>query len=141
MRGDKIGIAGPNGSGKTTLIRLLLGNIEPDYGSVRLGTNLEILYFDQLRDKLEDNKTVADNVGEGNDKVTVNGKTRHIISYLKDFLFTPDRSSESGFRTIRRENETAFYWQNYLPNHRMSSLWTNPQTILTLKHSNCWKKS
>lgn len=92
MRGDKIGIAGPNGSGKTTLIQLLLKNLNPSSGSVRLGTNLEIIYFDQLRDKLDDTKTVADNVGDGNDKVTVNGKTRHIISYLKDFLFTPDRS-------------------------------------------------
>lgn len=92
MRGDKIGIIGPNGSGKTTLLNVLLGKLSPTEGAVELGTNLEITYFDQLRDQLEDDKTVIQNVGGGNDYVTVNCKNRHIIGYLQDFLFPPDRA-------------------------------------------------
>ncbi len=92
MRGDKIGIMGPNGAGKTTLLKLLLGELQPDQGSVRLGTNLEIAYFDQLRDTLDPNKSVQDNVGDGSDKVTVGNKTKHILGYLQDFLFTPERA-------------------------------------------------
>ncbi|MEX0824960.1 MAG: ATP-binding cassette domain-containing protein, partial [Pirellulaceae bacterium] len=92
MRGDKIGIIGPNGAGKTTLLRLLLGKLEPDSGSVRIGTNVEIAYFDQLREQLDPNKTVLDNVVDGTDRVTVGGKTKHIIGYLQDFLFAPERA-------------------------------------------------
>ncbi len=91
-RGDKIGILGPNGAGKSTLLRLLLGQLAPQTGTVKLGTKLEIAYFDQLRAQLDENKTVQENVGQGGDTVTVNGKSRHIISYLQDFLFTPDRA-------------------------------------------------
>ncbi|HKJ32371.1 MAG TPA: ATP-binding cassette domain-containing protein [Balneolales bacterium] len=91
-RGDKIGIIGSNGSGKTTLLRILLGKLQPDQGNVRLGTNLEIVYFDQLRQQLDNDKTVRENVSEGKDTITINGQNKHIISYLKDFLFTPDRS-------------------------------------------------
>jgi ATP-binding cassette subfamily F protein uup len=89
VRGDKVGILGPNGSGKTTLLKILLGELEPTAGAVRRGTNLEIAYFDQLREQLDEDASVADNVAEGNDKVTVGGKTRHVISYLQDFLFPP----------------------------------------------------
>ena len=92
MRGDRVGIIGPNGSGKTTLLGLLLKNIEPDKGSVRHGVNLEISYFDQTRELLDEEKTVSDNVANGSDFVTVNGRRRHIIGYLKDFLFSPDRA-------------------------------------------------
>ncbi len=92
MRGDKIGIIGPNGSGKTTLLNILLGTIVPLQGSVRMGTRLEVAYFDQHREQLDDGKSVVDNVGDGCDKVTVNGRTRHIIGYLEDFLFSPERS-------------------------------------------------
>ncbi len=91
MRGDKIGIIGPNGSGKTTLLRLLLGELTPQQGNVRQGTRLNITYFDQLRSQLKEDKSVFDNVGDGNDVVTINGKPRHVISYLQDFLFFPDR--------------------------------------------------
>jgi len=91
MRGDKIGIIGPNGSGKTTLLRLLLGELSPQQGNVRQGTRLNITYFDQLRSQLKEDKSVYDNVGDGNDVVTINGKSRHVISYLQDFLFFPDR--------------------------------------------------
>ena len=91
MRGDKVGLIGPNGSGKTTLLRLLLGEIEPTRGSVRQGTKLEIAYFDQLRDALDEEKTVQQNVSEY-DQVVINGQPRHIIGYLQDFLFPPERS-------------------------------------------------
>ena len=92
VRGDRVGIVGPNGSGKTTLLRLLLGQLAPQQGEVRLGTRLEVLYFDQLRDQLDLDRSVQENVGEGNDTVTINGKQRHIIGYLQDFLFTPERA-------------------------------------------------
>ncbi len=92
MKGDRVGILGPNGSGKTTFLRLLLGELQPNSGKIRLGDNLRISYFDQLRDQLDENKTVMENVVEDNqDTVTINGKRRHIIGYLQDFLFSPDQ--------------------------------------------------
>ena len=91
MRGDRIGVIGPNGSGKSTLLNLLLGKLKPDEGKVELGSRLEIVFFDQLRALIDPSKTVIDNVAEGSDKVTFNGKEKHIMSYLQDFLFTPDR--------------------------------------------------
>ncbi len=92
MRGDKIGIVGPNGVGKSTLVRLLLGQLEPQSGSVKLGTNLDIAYFDQLRAQLRHDLSAMDNVSGGQDMVTVNGETKHIIGYLQDFLFMPARA-------------------------------------------------
>jgi ATP-binding cassette subfamily F protein uup len=92
MKGDRIGILGPNGSGKTTLLRLLLGMLSPVTGTIRLGTNLQISYSDQLLEQLDENKTAIENIGDGNDTVTVNGKIRHIIGYLQDFLFSPDQA-------------------------------------------------
>jgi len=92
MRGDKIGVIGPNGCGKTTLLKILLGQMEPQKGKVRLGTNLEIAYYDQLREQLEEEKTVIENVCPGGDTITINGRPRHVIGYLQDFLFTPDRA-------------------------------------------------
>jgi ATP-binding cassette subfamily F protein uup len=92
MRGDRIGIVGPNGAGKTTLLRVLLGSLEPTSGAVRLGTNLRIAFFDQLRDQLDDERTVADNVSDGYETVTIDGTPRHVIGYLQDFLFEPDRA-------------------------------------------------
>jgi ATP-binding cassette subfamily F protein uup len=92
MRGDRIGLLGNNGVGKTTLLRLLLGEIEPTAGTIKHGTNIEVGYFDQLRQSLDLNKSVAENVGEGRTYITMNGKDRHIVGYLKGFLFTPKRS-------------------------------------------------
>jgi len=92
MRGDKIGIIGPNGSGKTTLIRLLLGQLAPQKGKVSLGTNLEIVYYDQLREQLDEEKTVIENISGNSDTIIINGQSRHIIGYLQDFLFSPDRA-------------------------------------------------
>ncbi|HEX9022578.1 MAG TPA: ATP-binding cassette domain-containing protein, partial [Geobacteraceae bacterium] len=92
MRGDRVGIIGPNGAGKTTLLRLLMGDLTPQEGSIQLGTRREVIYFDQLREQLDPDKSVQENVGEGNDTVVINGKSRHIIGYLQDFLFTPERA-------------------------------------------------
>ena len=92
MRGDKVGIVGPNGAGKTTLLGLLLGELAPQSGEVRQGTNLEVAYSDQMRSILDETKTARDIVGDGSDYVDVNGNRRHVIGYLKDFLFTPERA-------------------------------------------------
>jgi ATP-binding cassette subfamily F protein uup len=91
-RGDKIGIIGPNGAGKTTLLRTLLDELKPNDGTVRLGTNLQIAYFDQLRAQLDEDKSAAENVADGKDTVIVNGVSRHIVGYLQDFLFSGERS-------------------------------------------------
>lgn len=91
FRGDKVGIIGPNGIGKTTLLRILLGQLEPQSGSVRTGTNLEIAFFDQLREQLDEEKTVQENVGDGYDTVNIGGRSQHIIGYLQNFLFAPER--------------------------------------------------
>jgi len=91
MRGDRIGIIGPNGVGKTSLIKMLLGQLPPDTGAVTLGTKLEVAYFDQQRAQLDPQKSVIENLNLGTEQVTINGRSRHVISYLQDFLFTPQR--------------------------------------------------
>jgi len=91
QRGDKVGIIGPNGSGKTTLLRLLMGELPPQTGEVRHGANVELSYFDQLRSQLDESKSVLDNVGEGRDTISINGKPRALVGYLEDFLFTRER--------------------------------------------------
>lgn len=92
MRGDRIGIVGPNGAGKTTLIKVLMGLVKPTHGYVRIGTNVQAQYFDQYHEQLELEKSVADNVAEGKSDVVINGKTIHVLSYLKNFLFTARRA-------------------------------------------------
>jgi ATP-binding cassette subfamily F protein uup len=92
QRGDRIGVIGPNGCGKSTLLSILLGRSQPEHGEVKLGTNLEVAYFDQLRSQLDEEVSVAENVGQGSDHVDINGSRKHIIGYLQDFLFTPERS-------------------------------------------------
>lgn len=91
QRGDRIGLIGRNGAGKTTLLKILLGELAPSDGEVKVGTKLQVAYFDQLRAGLEPEKTVYDNVAQGTDRITVGGRDRHVISYLQDFLFTPER--------------------------------------------------
>jgi ATP-binding cassette subfamily F protein uup len=92
MRGERIGIVGNNGVGKTTLLRILIGELEPDEGSVKLGTNLEIAYFDQLRREIDESKTVVDIIGEGRDYISIDGRKKHVVGYLTDFLFTPKQA-------------------------------------------------
>lgn len=92
MRGDKIGLIGPNGAGKTTLLRLLLGQLAPQSGTVRLGTNVQVAYFDQLRQQLDDDATVQDNLGLGGEMLRIGDNSRHVLGYLQDFLFTPERA-------------------------------------------------
>jgi len=99
FRGDRIGIVGPNGSGKTTLIKALLGEIPVSSGAIERGTKLQVAYFDQLRDQLDENATVFDNLAEGNETITIQGKSKHVISYLQDFLFTPEKA-RSSFKTL-----------------------------------------
>lgn len=92
QRGDRIGLIGPNGAGKSTLLKLILGELKPDSGSVSHGTKLEVAYFDQLRGQLDPEKSVIDNISEGREAIEINGQRRHIISYLQDFLFAPERA-------------------------------------------------
>ena len=92
MRGDKVGILGPNGTGKSTLLKVLLGQLAPQQGEVKLGTKLEIAYFDQHRAALDEDASVIDNVAEGSDRVMINGQSKHIMGYMQDFLFSPERA-------------------------------------------------
>jgi ATP-binding cassette subfamily F protein uup len=93
MRRDRVGLIGPNGSGKTTLLRMLMGELDPDSGEVRRGTNVQVAYYDQQREQLDPERTVFETVGEGNDTVTVNGRTQHVHGYLRDFLFPAERAN------------------------------------------------
>lgn len=92
LRGDKIGLVGENGTGKTTLVRLLLGELAPTEGTIRLGTNLEVAYFDQLRGELDLSRNALDNLSEGREFIEINGQKKHVLGYLQDFLFTPERA-------------------------------------------------
>jgi ATP-binding cassette subfamily F protein uup len=92
FRGDKIGIVGPNGAGKSTLLRLLLGQLTPSQGKVRLGTNLAVGYFDQLRNQLDETRSARENISDGTDFLMINGQKRHIMGFLQDFLFSPERA-------------------------------------------------
>jgi ATP-binding cassette subfamily F protein uup len=92
FRGDKIGILGPNGVGKSTLLRILLGELAPGEGTIRFGTKLQVAYFDQLRAQLDESKTAIENVAEGSDTIMVDGRSKHVLGYLQDFLFTGERA-------------------------------------------------
>ncbi len=122
IRGDKVGIIGPNGCGKTTLLKLLLGELSPQEGNIKHGTNLQIAYFDQLRTQLDEEKTVAENVADGNDTVLINGHPKHIIGYLKDFLFTPDQT-RSQVKTLSGGERNRLF---------LAKLFCKPANILVL---------
>ncbi|PQO38657.1 ATP-binding cassette domain-containing protein [Blastopirellula marina] len=95
MRGDKVGIIGRNGIGKSTLLRILLGQLKPDKGQVKVGTNVQIAYFDQLQARLDPEQTLRANIGEGNEFIQVNGKSKHVVGYLQEFLFTPEQANRA----------------------------------------------
>ncbi len=139
MRGDKVGIIGPNGVGKTTLLRILLGALEPESGNVRLGTNLQIAYFDQLREQLNPDQTVGQTVGDGYDHVTIGNQKRHIIGYLQEFLFAPERAAHAWSSSFRAESETGSCWPSCLPKRPTSSCWTNQPMTSTQKRWRCWR--
>lgn len=122
MRGDRVGIIGPNGTGKTTLLALLLKQMRPDKGSIRHGVNLKVSYFDQTREQLDEDRTVADNVANGSDFVTVGGRRRHIIGYLKDFLFSPDRA-RSPLKTLSGGERNRLL---------LARLFTRPSNVLVM---------
>ena len=122
MRGDKIGILGPNGCGKTTLLKILLGKMPPTKGTIRLGTELEVAYYDQLREELDDSKTVIENICGSGDSVMINGKPRHIIGYLQDFLFTPDRANTPVSVLSGGERNRVF----------LARLFTKPSNVLVM---------
>ena len=138
MRGDKVGIVGPNGSGKTTLLRLLLGELTPQAGTLRHGVNLEIAYFDQLRAQLEEDRTVMDNVADGRDFVTVNGRRRHVISYLADFLFTSEHRESTPAR-CPAASATGCCWRASLRDPPTCWCWMNRRTTWIWKRWSCWK--
>ncbi|MHB8109867.1 MAG: ATP-binding cassette domain-containing protein, partial [Syntrophorhabdaceae bacterium] len=92
VRGDRVGIIGPNGCGKTTLLKILLGELAPQEGNVRLGTNMQVAYFDQLRSQLDEGRTLRENIGDGNDMIITGEKSRHVVGYLQEFLFSPERT-------------------------------------------------
>ncbi len=92
MRGDRIGLLGPNGAGKSTLLKLILGELQPDAGAVRLGTKVSVAYFDQMREQLDDNRTLVESISQGSDFIEIDGTRKHVISYLEDFLFPPQRA-------------------------------------------------
>ena len=122
LRGDRVGVIGPNGSGKTTLLRVLLGELPPRIGTVRLGTRLTVAYSDQLREGLDEERTVAENLADGSDTVTVNGRPRHVIGYLQDVLFSPDRS-RSPVRVLSGGERNRL---------KLAKLFTKPSNLLVL---------
>jgi ABC transport system ATP-binding/permease protein len=122
LRGDKVGIIGPNGCGKTTLLRLLLGDLTPQTGVIKLGTQLQIAYFDQLRNQFDEEKSLRENIALGSDYITINGKSRHIISYLQDFLFFPERA-------LSPVNQLSGGERNRL---LLAKLFTKPSNVLVL---------
>ena len=119
MRGDKVGIIGPNGCGKTTLVRLLLGELEPHKGSVKHGTKLEIAYFDQMREQLDENKSIWENVHPHGDFITINGKQKHVVAYLQDFFIYSGTDKNTGHKVCPAANATGCAWHICLHNRQI----------------------
>jgi len=121
-RGDRIGLIGPNGIGKTTLLRILLGELPPDAGEIRRGANVEVAYYDQQREQLDPDRTVFETIGDGNDTVTANGRTRHVNAYLSDFLFSKERA-QSPVRALSGGERNRLL---------LARLFTRPSNVLVL---------
>ncbi len=122
LRGDRIGVIGPNGVGKTTLLKLLLGKIAATSGTIKLGTNVQCAYFDQLHGQLDIEKNLVENVGEGYDTVTINGRAKQVVAYLMEFMFTPDKIKSPVFNLSGGE-------RNRL---QLAKMFTHPSNVLVL---------
>ncbi|HET7062316.1 MAG TPA: ATP-binding cassette domain-containing protein, partial [Nitrosospira sp.] len=122
MRGDRVGLLGPNGSGKSTLLKLILGELQPDDGTVRRGTKLLVAYFDQMREQLNDETSLVDTISQGSDFIDIGGTRRHVISYLEDFLFAPERA-RSPVRTLSGGERNRLL---------LARLFTRPANVLVL---------
>ena len=138
LRGDRVGIVGPNGAGKTTLLRIILGELPPDQGTVRLGTRVSVAYFDQLRAQLDDDAALTDVVSQGSDFVEIDGEKRHVIGYLGDFLFPPERA-RAKVASLSGGSATACCWRGSFPVPRTCSCWMSPPMTSTSTPSSCWK--
>ena len=122
MRGEKIGVLGPNGIGKTTALKVLLGQLKPDAGQVKLGTKLEIAYFDQLRSGFNENETAVDVIGAGKEFIQQGGQSKHVMGYLQDFLFSPDRARQP-VRSLSRGERARLL---------LAQLFSKPSNVLVL---------
>ncbi len=123
LRGDKVGLIGPNGAGKTTLLKLILGELQPDSGTVRQGTKMEVAYFDQMRSTLNLDATLADTISPGSEWVEVGGQRKHVMSYLSDFLFSPERGGTRRCPRCPAANATALL---------LARLFARPANVLVL---------
>lgn len=140
LRGDKIGLVGENGTGKTTLVRLLLGDLEPTEGSIRLGTNLQVAYFDQLRGELDLSRNALDNLSEGREFIDINGQSKHVLGYLQEFLFTPERA-RSPVSVFSGGSAPGCCWRSCSASPPISWCLMSPPTILMWKRWSCWRSS
>lgn len=139
QRGDKIALVGPNGCGKTTLLKLMLGQLNADSGKVHCGTKLEVAYFDQHRAELDPERTVMDNLAEGKQEVMVNGRSRHVLGYLQDFLFHPKRAMTPVKALSGGERNRLLLAKLFLKPSNLLILDEQPMTWM-LRHWNCWKR-
>ncbi len=139
QRGDKIALVGPNGCGKTTLLKLMLGQLNADSGKVHCGTKLEVAYFDQHRAELDPERTVMDNLAEGKQEVMVNGRSRHVLGYLQDFLFHPKRAMTPVKALSGGERNRLLLAKLFLKPSNLLIL-DEPTMTWMLRHWNCWKR-
>lgn len=138
QRGDKIALVGPNGCGKTTLLKLMLGQLKADSGRVHCGTKLEVAYFDQHRADLDPERTVMDNLAEGKQEVMVNGRPRHVLGYLQDFLFHPKRAMTPVKALSGGERNRLLLAKLFLKPSNLLIL-DEPTNDPTSKRWSCWK--
>jgi ATP-binding cassette subfamily F protein uup len=138
LRGDKVGLIGPNGAGKTTLLKLILGEETADSGTIKQGTKLQVAYFDQMRAQLNEEASLMDTIAPGSDWVEINGQRKHVMSYLNDFLFAPERA-RSPVKSLSAANATACCWRACSPSRPTAWCSTSRPTTSTSTRWSCWK--